>query len=145
MVLQNLNKLFFILLYVTKQYQNYQPSSEITIYSNLLYGFRMVQTYKHICTFTHDVEIVNRRLIVAERRRCYDNRDRMIWIQPAPCSRFTILISAWWLRTSSKFSGKNSKKSTETSLENCKQVPIPPSTKYNHCDEKSADCRMVSI
>jgi len=32
-----------------------------------------------------------------------------------PCNHdFTMIISAWWLRTSSKFSGKKSKKQPET-------------------------------
>ena len=45
--------------------------------------------------------------------------------------RFTMIISAWWLRTSSKFSGKEFKEITGTfrSLETPQQVRIPPRTK----------------
>ena len=78
-----------------------------------------------------------------ERRRFYDDSDRVImsstrtlvtllrpWIR-----RFTMIISAWWLRTSSKFSGQEFEAIHSLihrnigSSETPKQVRIPPTTK----------------
>ena len=48
------------------------------------------------------------------RNAVNDDPERMIWVQPPTLvtllrpwiRRFTMIISAWWLQTTSKFSGK---------------------------------------
>ena len=60
-----------------------------------------------------------------------------------PSRRFRMIISAWWLRTSSKFKRQEFEEIYRNigSLETPNQVQIHPSAKYSECNEKCAHAK----